>query len=54
MSQISGVQYIDRGYEKLVPKLQGLGADVERVSEPVAVEEDSDGLYGLNIAKVPR
>lgn len=28
---ISGVQYIDRGYEKIVEKLQSLGADIERI-----------------------
>ena len=28
---ITGVQYIDRGYEKIVEKLQSLGADIERV-----------------------
>lgn len=30
---ITGVQYIDRGYEKFVEKLQSLGADIERISE---------------------
>lgn len=30
---ITGVQYIDRGYEKIVEKLQSLGADIERISE---------------------
>lgn len=29
-SQISGVAYIDRGYENFVAKLQGLGADIRR------------------------
>lgn len=28
---ISGVGYIDRGYEKIVEKLQSLGADIERI-----------------------
>ncbi len=28
---ITGVQYIDRGYEKIVEKLQSLGADIERI-----------------------
>ncbi len=30
---ITGVQYIDRGYEKIVEKLKSLGAEIERVSE---------------------
>ena len=30
---VTGVQYIDRGYEKIVEKLQSLGADIKRVSE---------------------
>jgi UDP-N-acetylglucosamine 1-carboxyvinyltransferase len=30
-STISGLRYIDRGYEKLVPKLQSLGGHVERL-----------------------
>ncbi len=30
---VTGVQYIDRGYEKIVEKLQSLGADIERVKE---------------------
>ncbi len=30
---ITGVQYIDRGYEKIVEKLQSLGADIKRISE---------------------
>ncbi len=30
---VTGVQYIDRGYEKIVEKLKSLGADIERVSE---------------------
>ena len=30
---VTGVQYIDRGYEKIVEKLQSLGADIQRVSE---------------------
>lgn len=29
---ISGVGYIDRGYEKIVEKLQSLGADIERIN----------------------
>ena len=30
---ISGVHYIDRGYERIVEKLQALGADIERIEE---------------------
>ena len=32
-TEISNVKYIDRGYERLVDKLQSLGADVTRISE---------------------
>lgn len=31
VSTISGLHFLDRGYEKIVPKLAALGADVERV-----------------------
>ncbi len=48
-SMISGVQYLDRGYEKLVPKLQALGADIERVQAPLGLgEEESEGPFGLS------
>lgn len=30
-SLISGMQFLDRGYERLVPKLQGLGAQINRI-----------------------
>ncbi len=33
-SEISHVQYIERGYENLVEKLQGVGADIRSVEEP--------------------
>lgn len=36
-STISGLVYIDRGYEKLEGKLQSLGAHIERVSEVAAI-----------------
>ena len=29
-SEITGIGYIERGYENLVEKLQGLGADIHR------------------------
>ncbi len=32
-SKIIGVDYLDRGYENIVDRLQTLGADIERVSE---------------------
>ena len=32
VTEIEEIQYIERGYEDLVEKLKGLGADVERVS----------------------
>jgi len=33
-SEISGVKYIERGYENIVAKLQALGADIRSVEEP--------------------
>ena len=39
-SEISCVQYIERGYENIVAKLQALGADIRAVEEP----GDSDEL----------
>ena len=37
-SEISNVQYIERGYEDIIGKLQALGADIRAVEEP---EEDA-------------
>ena len=39
VTTVSDIYHIDRGYEKFVPKLQGLGAKVERLELP---EEDID------------
>ena len=36
-SEISGVQYIERGYEDIIAKLQALGANIRAVEE----EDDS-------------
>lgn len=33
-SRISGIHYLDRGYEKIVEKLSLLGADIQRVKSP--------------------
>ena len=33
-SEISCVQYIERGYEDIVEKLRALGADIRSVEEP--------------------
>ncbi len=40
-STVENIEYIDRGYEKIVEKLTDLGADIKRVSypDPVAVNE---------------
>ena len=38
-SEISCVQYIERGYEDIVAKLQALGADIRSVEEPEESEE---------------
>jgi UDP-N-acetylglucosamine 1-carboxyvinyltransferase len=32
-SEISGVQYIERGYEDIIAKLQALGANIRSVEE---------------------
>ncbi|NLV35544.1 MAG: hypothetical protein GXY17_02575, partial [Clostridiaceae bacterium] len=40
-TQVDNIRYIDRGYEDFVGKLQGLGADIQRVS--VAQAEELDG-----------
>ena len=34
---ISGVRYIDRGYEGIEQKLSALGADIRRVEEDCAI-----------------
>ena len=39
-SEISGVQYIERGYEDIVEKLRAIGADIRAVEEP----DDSEAL----------
>ena len=33
-SSVENIEYIDRGYEKLVEKLTALGADIKRVTYP--------------------
>lgn len=33
-SEISGMQYLDRGYERFVEKLEGVGAEIWRAGEP--------------------
>ena len=38
-SEITGVQYIERGYEAIVDKLRRIGADIRAVYEPDAVIE---------------
>ncbi len=37
-TKISGVQYIERGYEELIPKLSSLGANIKKIT----VSEDAD------------
>ena len=32
VTEVRGVHYIERGYEKLVEKLQGIGADIEEIT----------------------
>lgn len=43
-SQIRGVQYIDRGYENFVEKLQGAGADIARRAR----QPEDEQKYGRN------
>ena len=38
-TEVSGVEYIDRGYEDFVGKLSRLGADVKRIQIPDPVSE---------------
>jgi UDP-N-acetylglucosamine 1-carboxyvinyltransferase len=40
-TKIDRVYHIDRGYEMIVRKLQSLGADIERISDDLAVVTDS-------------
>ena len=36
-TEVANIQHIDRGYEKLIEKLQGIGANIQRVEERVPV-----------------
>jgi UDP-N-acetylglucosamine 1-carboxyvinyltransferase 2 len=36
VTEIENIEYIERGYENIVEKLQGLGADIRRVYFPEA------------------
>ncbi|MDQ0160613.1 UDP-N-acetylglucosamine 1-carboxyvinyltransferase [Alkalibacillus salilacus] len=38
---VTELQHLDRGYVEFVEKLQGLGADIERVNDPFVMSEDS-------------
>ena len=44
-SEISNVQYIERGYEDIIGKLRALGADIRAVEEP-----DEDALSTAQIS----
>lgn len=44
ISEIGSLHHIDRGYEKLIPKLRSLGADVERVIVESPVENVASEL----------
>jgi UDP-N-acetylglucosamine 1-carboxyvinyltransferase len=37
---IDRVYHIDRGYETIVRKLRSIGADIERITDNLASEED--------------
>jgi UDP-N-acetylglucosamine 1-carboxyvinyltransferase len=45
MSEISGVEYLDRGYEEFEAKLRALGGSIWRASQPVA-DTDSPAVDG--------
>jgi UDP-N-acetylglucosamine 1-carboxyvinyltransferase len=38
---IDRVYHIDRGYETIVRKLRSLGADIERITDNLATEEQT-------------
>ena len=42
-SEISNVQYIERGYEDIIEKLRSLGANIQCVDEPDLNMEISAG-----------
>lgn len=44
ISEIGSLHHIDRGYEKLIPKLRSLGADVERVIVESPIENVASEL----------
>lgn len=48
-SMISGMQFLDRGYEKLVPKLQGLGASIQRLQ----TKPDTTPIHPIHPTKKP-
>ena len=40
-TEIEEIQYIERGYEDIVEKLRGLGADIRRVTETEAIAKQA-------------
>jgi UDP-N-acetylglucosamine 1-carboxyvinyltransferase len=42
VTEIADVHHIDRGYEDLVPKLAGLGADVRREGDPIVLPDPAE------------
>ena len=45
-SEIGGLRFIDRGYERLAERLSSLGADVHRQATPPAIKLTSTGTFG--------
>jgi len=41
-TDISGIQYLDRGYEGFEPKLRAVGADIQRITDDELPEERED------------
>ena len=40
---VEDVHYIERGYENIIGKLRGIGADIRRISVPDAPDVSSAG-----------
>jgi UDP-N-acetylglucosamine 1-carboxyvinyltransferase len=50
VSTLTGVHYLDRGYENLVGKLATLGANISRVPEKESKNSRADALPPLAVA----
>ena len=48
---ITGLQFLDRGYENLVEKLQGLGADIKRKKQGKEISTLAPAITALKRSK---